>query len=392
MDFLAEAREMQNKLTGLRRHFHQNPEVSGKEFETAKFIICKLKELGLEVIENVGKPLPGVIGILRGNNRGKTVALRADMDALAVREQNDVPYRSKFDGIMHACGHDAHMAILLGAAELLSKHKNELMGNVKFIFQPSEEIYGGALPMIKDGALENVDAIFGLHVDPAYQVGEIGICYGETLAASDRIIFKVKGKSSHGADPHEGIDAIVIAAHIIVALQSLITRQKDPSAPAVLSFGIIQGGNQPNAIAEEVLVRGILRTLNPALREKLNVGIEKIVRGISESFDANCEFMREKSYDSLINDNEKVNFLKEVASEIIGSNNVKHLEKPRMIVEDFAYYLQRVPGAYFFLGCGNKKKGIIQPLHNSKFNIDEDSLQIGVALETALAIKILRQI
>ncbi|HHV78234.1 MAG TPA: amidohydrolase [Firmicutes bacterium] len=370
-----------------------HPELSGKEFDTARFVADRLVELGLDVTTNVGQPLPGVVALLRGSSGGKTVALRADMDALAVTEQNDVPYRSRVEGAMHACGHDAHTAILLGAAEVLSRYKGELSGNVKFIFEPSEEYVGGALPMIRAGVLSDpeVNAVFALHVDPSYRVGEIGISYGETLAASDRLIIRIKGKSAHGATPHLAVDSVVVAAHAIIALQSVISREKDPLSPAVLSFGVFQGGNQPNSIADEVLIRGILRTLNPNVREDLIRKIEQVLKGITESFGASYEFTREKSYDTLINDDRMVDFLKRVAIQVIGTQGVKLLERPRLIVEDFAYFLQKVPGAFFFLGCGNPEKGLNHPLHSSRFDIDEGCLPLGVALEVALAMTYLKE-
>lgn len=392
MNYLDEAQSIKAKLVEWRRHFHMYPEASGREFNTAAYIADKLTSLGLEVATNVGCPLPGVVGLLKGGKPGRTVALRADMDALGIHEKNEIIYKSKNDGIMHACGHDAHMAILLGTAELLTKVKEELKGNVKFIFQPSEEIYGGAMPMIEAGVLENpaVDAIFGLHMDPTFKTGEIGIRYGETLAASDRIIIKIKGKSAHGANPNESVDSMVVAAHLILALQAVISRQKDPLSPGVLSFGMIQGGQQQNIIPDEVLLKGILRTLNPEVRETCLANIERIVKGISQSFNANGEFIREKSYDSLINHNGYVEFIKETASSIFSSTAVKKLSQPRLIVEDFAYFLQRRPGAFYFLGCGQPNKNKTQPLHSSSFEIDEQSLVNGVALQTALAVDFLK--
>lgn len=392
MNFLDEAQSIKGKLVEWRRHLHMYPEVSGKEFNTATFIAKQLTAIGIEVTTNVGCPLPGVVGLLKGGHPGKTVALRADMDALGIHEKNDTIYKSKNDGIMHACGHDAHMAILLGTAELLAKAKDELKGNVKFIFQPSEEIYGGAIPMIDAGALENptVDAIFGLHMDPTFKTGEIGIHYGETLAASDRIIVKIKGKSAHGANPNESVDSMVVAAHLILALQAVISRQKDPLSPGVLSFGMIQGGQLQNVIPDEVLLKGILRTLNPEVRESCIANIERIVKGISQSFNANGEFIREKSYDSLINHDEYVDFIKATASSIFSPDAVKKLNQPRLIVEDFAYFLQHKPGAFYFLGCGKPDKNTNHPLHSSSFDIDEQSLVNGAALQTALVVNFLK--
>ena len=393
MNYLAEARKLREKMIANRRHFHMYPELSGKETATAEFIAGKLQQLGLEVKIGVGSPMPGVVGILRGKNPGKTVALRADMDALGLEEQSNHSFRSKNDGVMHACGHDAHMAILLGAGELLAARRDELNGNVKLIFQPSEEFGGGAVPMIDDGVLEDpiVDAIFGLHMDPSYPVGEVAVSYGETLAASDRLVIKIRGKSAHGATPHMGVDPIVIAAHAIIAMQTVVTRERDPLDAAVLSFGIIQGGHQQNVIADEVMLSGILRTFNPVVREEMIKNIQIVLDGIAASFKTTCEFTRNRSYDSLINHDQMVDFVKETAKSLLGENCVQKLPKPRLIVEDFAYYLQKKPGAFFFLGCGNTERGITQPLHSSLFDLDEESLVIGAAMQAALAAEFLQQ-
>jgi amidohydrolase len=364
-----------------------NPELSGLEFNTARKITEVLESLGIDVANNIGAPYPGVVGLLRGSQPGPTVALRADMDALKQQEKRESPYKSSIDGVMHGCGHDAHMAIQLGTAEIISKYRDKLKGNVKFIFQPSEEINGGAVPMIGDGVLDNpsVDAIFGLHVDGAFKTGQTALSYGETMASSDRLIIHILGRSSHAAYPHEGVDAIVIAAHVLVALQSLISREKDAFHPAVLSFGVIEGGKQPNAICEDVLIRGILRTLNPDTRELLIKRVEETISYITKAFHGGYEFVREKSYDSLINHDHMVDFQKDICIKIIGEDNVRFLPRARMITEDFAYYLQKVPGAMLFLGTGNSLKNTELPLHNTSFDIDEDALAVGVAIQTALA-------
>lgn len=387
MNFIEEAAALQDTLLKYRRYFHQYPEVSRQEFNTAGKIVEILSGLGLEVQSQVAHPLPGVVALLRGGHPGPTVALRADMDALSQTEARDCPYRSRNPGAQHGCGHDAHMAIQLGAARLLAAHQPELRGNVKFIFQPSEEIYGGAEPMIQAGVLENpqVDAIFALHVDSGFKTGEIALSYGETMASSDRLIIRVKGKSAHGAYPHEGNDAIVTAAHLIVALQSLISRCKDTFQPAVLSFGYLEGGRMPNSISDDVLIRGILRTLNPTTREFLIQRIQQVVEGIGAGFNSECVFERQKSYDSLINDNGLVDFQKSTAARLFGEDKIRFLPHARMIVEDFAFFAQAVPGAMCFLGTGNPAKDTEYPLHSTNFDIDEEALSIGTALQAALA-------
>lgn len=409
MEYIEEARTMKQELIQLRRHFHMYPEHSGKEFGTADYIANKLEALGIKIIKRgarpqeivrevytpagsetivkTGEPLPAVVALIEGKLPGKTVALRADMDALAVDEKNDLPYKSKNEGFMHACGHDAHMTILLGAAMLLQKKRDSMRGNVKLIFQPSEEFVGGAEPMISDGVLKNpdVDAIFGLHMDPDYRTGEICVSYGETMASSDRLIIKVRGKSTHGAYPHQGSDALVMAGHVLVGLQAVMSRMKDPLESGVLSFGLIQGGEQPNSIAEEVTIRGILRTFNPEVREQAIANINRVLDGVTRAYNGSYEFTREKSYVSLINNRAMAEHLRQTAAGIIGIDNIKELAKPRSIVEDFAYYLQEVPGAFFFLGSGNPDKNSEYPLHSSQFDIDEDALETGVALMTAAA-------
>ena len=395
IDFLKEAEEIKETLREYRRYFHRHPETSGQEFKTAEFISEKLKACGLVVKEGVGAPLPGVIGCLKGGKAGPagpTVALRADMDALFIDEAKDVPYRSANPGKMHACGHDCHMAIQLGAALILRKYRDELKGNVKFIFQPSEEMYGGAQPMIEDGALEDppVDAVLALHVDSSFQTGEIGISYGETMAASDRLRIYVRGKSCHGAYPHQGVDAILIAAQILLAIQPLMAREKDTFHPAVLSFGLIEGGKSPNIVCEEVLLRGMCRTLNPETRETLMKRLKDICQGVAGSLGGSCEVIREISYESLINNDGMVDLIRQ-AAESLGGLSLRQLPRARMITEDFAYFAKAVPGAMWFLGTGNREKDTEWPLHSSHFDVDEDALAIGAALQAAAAWRYLEQ-
>lgn len=382
--FLQEALGIKDDLVKWRRDFHRNPEPSGQEFETAHKISAYLEELGFSVQTNVGAPMPGVIGTISGTKCcTPTVALRADMDALRQTEACESCYRSQKEGLMHGCGHDAHMAIQLGVARLLSAHRDTLPGTVKLIFQPSEEIYGGAVPMIQAGALENpkVDAIFSLHVDPEYPAGELAVSYGETRAASDRLILHIKGKSGHGAYPHKGIDAIIIAAHVIVAWQSLMSREKDTFDPGILSFGIIEGGKQPNSVCDDVLLRGILRTLNPRVREQLITRLEEVVAGITKAFGGSYELERQISYDAMINDRKMAELQKQVAEDLIGADKVHILPHAKMGVEDFSYFLQKVPGAMCFLGVANAEKNIVMPLHSTYFDLDEDALPVGVAMQ-----------
>ncbi len=387
-DFLPEATSLKEELVRWRRHFHQNPEPSGQEFGTAKAIASHLTSLGYTVQTDVGAPMPGVTAVISGTNvapGASTVAVRADMDALRQTEVPVTPYRSQVEGMMHGCGHDAHMAIQLGVAQLIANHRAQLPGTVKLLFQPSEEVNGGAVPMIRDHALESpdVDAIFALHVDPSYSVGEVGISYGQTRASSDRLIIHILGKSGHGAYPHNGIDAIVLASHVLVALQSLMSREKDIFSPGVLSFGVIEGGKQPNSICDDVTLRGILRVLTPDVREELLIRIEQIVAAVTTAFGGSYTFERIKSYDAMINDNAMVDLQKEIIGGMLGEDKVKVLPHAKMGVEDFGYFLQKVPGAMCFLGIANQEKNICAPLHSTSFDLDEDALVIGAALQTA---------
>lgn len=393
-DFLREAMDIQDEVIQWRREFHRHPEPSGEEFETSAKIAAYLESLGFDVMINVGAPMPGVVGVISGPGAmGKTVALRADMDALRQTECRSSEYCSQREGLMHACGHDAHMAIQLGVAQLLAKHQPELPGTVKLIFQPSEEIYGGAVPMIRDGAMENpaVDAIFALHVDPEYPAGEIAVSYGETRAASDRLIIHIKGKSAHGAYPHKGIDAIMISAHVLVALQTMMSREKDTFSPGILSFGVITGGKQPNSVCDDVLLRGILRTLNPVVREHMIRRIEEVLDGVTRAMGGSYEFERQISYDAMINDPVMARLQEETGRQLLGPDKVHILPHAKMGVEDFSYFLHKAPGAMFFLGISNKEKDTCYPLHSTSFDLDEDALAIGTAMEFATVWRYLEQ-
>jgi len=368
-------------LIKVRRDFHQHPELGMNEFRTAKKVTEYLDEMGIEYIEGVANT--GVVGIIRGGQEGKTVALRADMDALPMQEATDHAYRSEIDGVMHACGHDAHTAILLGTAKVLNNIKDSLNGNVKLLFQPAEETVGGAKPMIMEGAMENphVDAVFGLHVNPELPIGTVGLKYGKMNASSDMFDIIVHGKSTHGAYPSTGIDAIVVGAQIVTALQTVVSRSVDPRDAAVLSIGMVNGGTAGNIICNKVEMRGIIRTLTPKTRELVLERARSTVEKTAEALGAVAEFVRHESYAALINDDCYVDILKANVEKLLGRDGVIFEEEVSMGVEDFSYFLQVAPGAYFDLGCRNEEKGAIYDLHNCLFNIDEDCLAIGVAMQ-----------
>lgn len=368
-------------LISVRRDFHKYPELGMEEFRTSEKIINYLDEMGIEYKKNIANT--GIVAIIRGGQDTRTVALRADMDALPIDDEKKVAYKSNICGKMHACGHDAHMSILLGAAKILCDMKNNLKGNIKLIFQPAEETVGGAKFMIKEGTMENpkVDVIFGLHVDPEIPVGKIGIKYDQMNASSDTIKIIIHGESTHGAYPHTGIDAIYIAGQIITAVQSIVSRNTDPRDCAVITIGIIHGGTQGNIIANRVEMIGTVRTINIDTRNKTISRIESIVKNISMSMGGIGELIREEGYPPLINNNKIVNKIKENGINILGKKNVVKIKDISLGVEDFAYFLQNTNGAFFRLGCRNEEKGIIYEGHTNVFDIDEDCLPIGVAIQ-----------
>jgi len=376
MDILKEVEKVEEEIIGIRRKIHMHPELGFEEVKTSELVYEYLKSLGLEV-KRLAKT--GVVGLLKGDGE-RTIAIRADMDALPIQEENEVEYASKIPGKMHACGHDVHTAILLGTAKVLSRIKN-VKGNVKFIFQPAEETTGGALPMIEEGVLEGprVDAIIGLHVDPDLEVGQIGITYGKAYASSDMFDVIIKGRSSHGAEPHKGIDALVIAANVISALQTFASRKTSPFTPIVVTVGTIKGGYARNIIADRVEMSGIIRMMEEERREEIVESVKKMCKDIAKAYGGDAEFRRVKGYPLLINDKGFTNLVKKSASMILGEENVLEVS-PSMGVEDFAYFLQRVPGTFYKLGCGNKEEGIDKPLHSSRFDVDERCIKVGIAV------------
>lgn len=385
-----EAKALQGQLVEWRRYLHRHPEVSQEVPETAAYVAGQLKDMGLEVRTGVGGH--GVVAVLKGDRPGKTIGIRADMDALNIKEETGLPFSSKKEGMMHACGHDGHMAMALGTAQLLSQHKNELAGAVKFIFQPAEEGPGGAEPMIKDGALENpkVDAIIGLHLGVIWEElspGQVGVCYGSMMASLDRIDVKIKGKGGHGAMPHVTVDAISIASQVVTTLQTIVSREVKPVQPAVVTIGKFHGGTAYNVITDLVELEGTVRCLTPELRQNLAKRIEEIIKGVTTAMRGDYEYKYTFGYPPLFNNPDFTKEFSMVAAEVVGAENVRELTEPTMGGEDMAYLLQEVPGTFFFLSSNNPEKGIVHPHHNPKFDIDEDVLWIGTALFSAMAVK-----
>lgn len=386
---LAEARTFLPWMVEIRRDLHQHPELGLEEHRTRGRVEEHLGGLGVEYIGGLAGT--GVLGLLPGAGDGKVVALRADLDALPLHDAKDVPYRSTVDGRMHACGHDVHTTILLGAARLLKARLLSRPGLVKLIFQPAEETVGGAKLLVEEGVLDEprVDAIFGLHVDPGLDVGRFGLKYGQRNASSDNLEITIHGRSCHGAYPAAGVDAIVAAAQVIVALQSVISRNVDARSSAVLTLGTIQGGNQANIVAQRVHLVGTVRTLDRATRELVLRRIRECAEGVAAGMGARAEVKIDPSFDPVINDNPMVDVVRSCAERLVGGEQVVYFDRPNMGVEDFGFYLTHVPGAFYSLGVRNEARGIVAPVHNDRFDVDEECLAYGAALQAMNALAIL---
>lgn len=357
-----------------------------KEEKTSAFIAAKLDEYGIKYTRGIA--VHGIVALIEGKNPGKrTIALRADMDALPILEDNKAEYCSTVPGVMHACGHDVHMTCLLGAAYLLQQLKNEFEGTIKLLFQPSEEQFpGGASMMIKEGALKNPapEKMFGQHVLPTLEAGKIGLKPGTYMASTDEIYLTVKGKGGHGATPELNIDPVLIASHILVALQQIISRDKNPVLPAVLSFGRFIADGRTNIIPSEVKMEGTLRTFDEKWRADAHLKITKMAAGMAESLGGTCEVFIDKGYPFLVNDDKVTAQTKEAAIEYLGPDNVVDLDM-RLTAEDFAFYTQLVPSCFYRLGVGNESRGIVHNLHTPKFDVDEISLETGAGFMAYLA-------
>lgn len=365
----------------IRRHLHRHPELSFKEFETAAFICARLDEYGIPYRDKIAKT--GIVAIIQGQRPGsKVVALRADMDALPICEANQIEYRSVNEGVMHACGHDAHMACLLGAAKILNKLRHGFGGTVKLIFQPSEESYpGGASVMINEGVLDNPvpDVIMGQHVFPELDAGRIGMRPGKYMASTDEVFITVKGKGGHAAIPDQFTDPVLIASHIVIALQQIVSRKARPTMPTVLSFGKISCDGRTNIIPDEVKLEGIIRTFDESWREEIKAQINRIACGIAESMGGSCDIFIDQGYPALVNDEAVTGRCFGHAAEFLGGERVEELDM-RMTAEDFAYFAQKIPACFFRLGTRNEEKGLTSNLHSASFNLDESALETGMGV------------
>eukprot|EP01132_Coremiostelium_polycephalum_P000252 gene252-332_t len=382
------AQHNHNQVVAFRRYLHENPELSFQEFKTAAWIAQTLKSWGLEVQENVANT--GVITVIRGKNATKkTIALRADIDALPIQEANEVPYKSKVVGVMHACGHDVHTASLMGVAFILHQLKTEFEGTVKFIFQPAEEkAPGGALAMIQAGALTHPApiAILGQHVWPQIPVGKVGFTKGTVMASADELYIKVQGKGGHAAAPHEAIDPVLISAHLITALQQIVSRNTNPLQSSVVSICHIQGGSATNIIPEVVHLAGTLRTTNEAFRKEIHKKIICLCQSIAEGMGGKCEVNIGQGYPPTYNDPALTERMYEAAGTYLGKDQVYYME-PSMGGEDFGYYAQQIPGCFYWIGVKNVEKGFSSSLHTPTFDVDETVLTLAPGLMSWLTIQ-----
>ncbi len=376
------------EILDIRRHLHANPELSFKEFETSKFVCSKLDEWGISY-QN-GFVETGIVAHVEGKNpSSKVVAIRGDMDALPILEENDVSYRSKNNGVMHACGHDVHTSCALGVAKALNELRDEFEGTLKIVFQPGEErLPGGASLMIKEGALESPkpSSIVGQHVLPELEVGKVGFRSGMYMASADEIHFTVKGKGGHAALPHYNIDPVLITSHIIVALQQVVSRRTKPGVPCVLSFGKVEANGATNVIPNEVQVAGTFRTMDEEWRVEAHKIMKKMAEELATSMGGSCDFRVDVGYPFVYNDEAVTEFARGAAEDYLGKENVVQLDM-RMTGEDFSYYTQHMPGCFYRLGVGNSEKGISSGLHTPTFNVDERCLEVGAGVMSYIALR-----
>ena len=384
--------ELVPSIVAMRRDLHEHPELAFEEVRTSGIVAQRLRTLGLEVQTGIAKT--GIVGLLRGEASkpgAKTMAIRADMDALPIHELNEIDYRSTVDGKMHACGHDGHTSIALAVADILSKRRAELTGDVKFIFQPAEERIGGAEPMIKEGAMEGVDGVIGLHLISDYPIGRVGVRAGAVFASADKFVLSVNGKGGHAAMPHGAVDPIVISAYIITALQTLISRESSPFSPAVLTIGTIQAGIAFNIIPETVEMQGTVRAFSQEDREKLLRRTSEIANGIASAMGGSCNVQAFYGPLACVNDAFMTQLVHEAAVASVGEGNVDNSEEVMTTgSDDMAYFLKAVPGCYFIVGAHNEEKGAKYPHHHPRFNIDEEALPIGVEVLTRAVMEYLK--
>ncbi|PAB59619.1 M20 family metallopeptidase [Anaeromicrobium sediminis] len=385
MDYKKILEMQKDYVIKLRRDFHANPELSWKEFRTSKRIKEELENMGISYVEMAGT---GVVGTINGNLPGKTIALRGDMDALEVTEKNEIEYKSQNPGVMHACGHDGHTAMLLGAARALNEVKDKINGSIKLIFQPAEEMVQGAKKMIEEGVLEGVDGILGIHLWSDMKTGKISVDPGPRMASGDHVIIDIIGKGGHGSMPHQGVDAIVAASDLVMNTQSIISREINPLDPVVFTIGEIKAGTRFNVMAGEVHLEGTTRCFDPEIRAKLPHIIERYAHYAASTYRAEARLKYIHGTPPTINHERCSSLAKETVLSMVGEGGLINLEKTTGS-EDMAYYLEKIPGLIAFVGSGNDEKEANFPHHHPKFNLDEDSLAIGTELYFKFAIDFL---
>lgn len=387
---ISRVNEIFEEIVEIRRDLHMHPELSEMEYRTGEKICDYLDNYQIEYQKDIADT--GVVAIIRGKKPGRTVAARADIDALPIEEETGLAFESVNKGVMHACGHDIHTAIQLGVAKIFKDMEETLEGNLVLYFQPAEETIGGAKRMIDDGVLDILkpEYILALHLMPYLDAGMVEVRYGDMNAASNEFTIKIKGKSSHAAYPEKSVDAILIAGYIITALQTLVSRNTSPLNPVVLTLGQIKGGVKNNIIAEEVILSGTLRTLNPETRDFSMDRIREIVDSTARAQGGRADIEFEEGYPALINNKEVVNVLNRVAKKVLGEDKVREKELPSMGSDDFSYFTELIKGAYYNLGCGNQTKGWTEPIHSGKFIADEECIRTGILLQVETLLELLR--
>jgi amidohydrolase len=386
IDFQKELEAVRDQVIAWRRYLHAHPELSFEETHTSQFIYDCLTSFGLEVTRPAGT---SVVGILRGNRPGRTVAIRADIDALPILEENDFEFKSQNPGVMHACGHDGHTAMLLGAAKILSEKRDQIQGEIRFLFQSGEEVMpGGAEALVRAGVLEGVDFIIGTHLWASMPTGQIGIIYGPAMAAPDEFRIVIHGKGGHGAIPQETVDSILVGAQVVQALQHIVSRRTDPLDDLVISVCQFHAGTAHNIIADTATLVGTVRTFKPELQDRVEALMHQTLQGICQLYGATYTLEYTRGYAPVINDEHVTRVVEETVREVLGEQAIVHPD-PTMGGEDFSAYQKVVPGCFFFTGAGNREKGIVYPHHHPRFTIDEDALQHGVSLFLHTAMKLL---
>jgi|AntAceMinimDraft_16_1070373.scaffolds.fasta_scaffold10769_3 amidohydrolase len=373
------------KLVSIRRDIHKYPELGFEEKRTGEIIVEILEELDFKIYKGIAKT--GIIGQLKGKKTGPTIAFRADMDALPIQEKNNISYASKVPGKMHACGHDGHVSILLGAAKIFAKIKDKIPGQIILIFQPAEEGPGGAMPIIESGILNNfnIEAIFGLHIFSTLPKGKISIKEGAITSSVDNFVLNVKGKSSHGAHPETGIDAVLVACQIVNNLQCIVSREISSNESAVVTVGKIEGGYRRNVIADNVSMEGTIRCTSPKTRKLVEAKFKRIIKGVTSAYGAEYELNYKYGYPSTINDKRMTDLVRKTSEEVVGENNVIKLNNPELVGEDVSYFLKKFPGCFFYLGGAIKGQKIV-PHHSPYFNFEESAMKLGVEMFVKIAL------